>query len=350
MTAKVLSAVAATLVAGSVFSQGDGLEGQKPAEEAVSADQSAKGQKTFAALPFCQQAEGVAEVRTPVSGEWKSATEGKFYPLGSSFRTSGADSRMTVQFGPEAKASIVGDSSFGTRIQPLGVASRTLILGSGTLRVELARNFPEGAFFVSAPGFTVKNPAGESLITYKTMPDGDDVVVRCVTGTLGIEGRHFNVPQMRAADEIRIRSTVDNLMTFLYGNSGDYIVKLDRGVVSRSDVDEEGKFKQVSESSVLDWHLSPKTKVRIDRRVPEIGERMSVAMMTFDAVGELKNNFAFTEGRAEVNSGELAPAAKAEEAAAVEKATKSAEKVASAEDEGDAGSDDSNKDNNNTEE
>ena len=37
---------------------------------------------------------------------------------------------------------------------------------------------------------------------------------------------------------------------------------------------------------------------------------MAVTVMTFDAAGELRNRCAFTEGRVEVNSGELGPTSK----------------------------------------
>lgn len=259
----------------------------------------------FTTLPFCQTVDGSADVMLPGTTTWVAAEEGRFYPLGASYRTKGADSRLVVAFGPESKAIITGDASFGTRLQPLGCESRTVVVGSGELMLDLARNLPEGAFFVTAAGFTVKNPAGESKYVQTMKPDGSESVIRCVTGTLGVSGRHFEIPQMRAADEIRIRNTEDNLETFLYGTSGDYIVKLDRGVVTHTEVDDEGKMKSVSAKAALDWHLSPKTKVRINRLLPAIGERMSVAIMTFDAAGVLKNNFAYSEGRAEVNTGEL---------------------------------------------
>ena len=317
MTFRTLSLLAASVAVGSLFAQDNEPQSDDAAPQtgAPAGGEAAKpAAKLFVTLPFCQMADGTAEVMLPGSKVWERVEEGRFYPFGTTYRTCGENSKMVVAFGPESKAVIKGDSSFGTKPQAVGGASRTLVVIGGDLSLDLARNAPEGAVFVTAPGFTVKNLAGESSIRYRTLPDGDEAVVRCVTGSLGVEGRHFDIPQMRAADEVRIRSTVDHLVTFLYGNSGDYVIKLDRGIVTRNDVDEEGKVSQVSEKATLDWRLSPKTKVRIDRMVPSIGERLSVAVMTFDAVGEMKNNFAFAEGRAEVNSGELvvAPAEEGE--------------------------------------
>lgn len=307
MTKRTVSVLAAALAVGLVASAQDeaSAEGEKPVAPATAKSHGAAG--VFTVLPFCQSAEGVAEAMIPGAKTWVRVEEGKFYPLGTSYRTSGGGAKLVVAFGPEAKVSIEGDSSFSTRPQALGGASRTVVIGGGTLKLDLARNFPEGAFVVVANGFTVKSPAGESKYVQTLQPDGVELVVRCVTGTLAVEGRHYEIPQMRAADEIRIRNTVDDLETLLYGTSGDYVVKVDRGVVSTPKVDDEGKVTTVAEKSVLDWHLSPKTKVRISRLVPAIGKRLSVAVMTFDETGDMKNNFAYSEGRAEVNTGELMP-------------------------------------------
>lgn len=312
---KCVSMFAVSLVAAAVYAQeaADGESNAEPSEEAAEASvgqaKQAQG-KVFTSLPFCRTIEGVGEVRIPGSDAWVAAEEGRFYPLGSSYRVIG-NGRMTIAFGPECIATIVDGAEFGTRVSTDG-KSRTVVLGSGILELDLARNLPEGAFFVTAPGFVVKNPAGESKFVYTDKGDGEDVVVRCVTGTLAIDGQHFSIATMRAADEIRIRTSHDMLETILYGTSGDYIVKLDRGVVTKNEVADDGSVKPVCEESMLDWHLSPSTKVRINRLAPTVGKRLSVAVMTFDASGAMKNNFAFTEGRAEVNTGELVAAPKEE--------------------------------------
>jgi len=338
MNIKTLAALSVVLSAGAVFAEDEAPAAG--AKEGAPAAQSPTLVKAFTTLPFCQEADGTAEVMIPGAEGWAAVQEGKFYPLGSSYRTSGEASRLVVAFGPESRVTLTGTSSFGTRAQGLEVTSRTIVIGGGTVLLDLARTLPEGKFVVAAAGFTVKNPAGESKFVQTQKPDGTESVVRCVTGSLCIEGRHFSIPQMRAADEIRIRNTTDNLETFLYGTSGDYIVKIDRGVVLAPKVDDEGNLSTVAEKVALDWHLSPRTKVRISRILPAIGDKMSVAVMTFDATGEMKNNFAYSEGRPEVNSGELvkqvadeagsATAKKA--AAAAEETTTSAPAAEEAED------------------
>ena len=72
----------------------------------------------------------------------------------------------------------------------------------------------------------------------------------------------------------------------------------------------------------------PKTAVRIHRAVPEVGERMSVAVMTFDTKGELQNRCSFAEGRSEINSGEEGAGVLAKrEADAAKKAAETAEMI-----------------------
>lgn len=305
---KTLSAFAASVLAASALAQGDvEADGAQTEDETQQLAKSAASAAApaFSALPLCRVVEGEAEVLKPGSaGEWEKAEEGRFYPLGSAYRTK-AGGKLVLAFGQDSTATISGESSFATRRQTLEEKTRGVVLAYGTVDLALASNMREGAFFVTAPGFVVKNPAGESRYVYETVGDGDKATVRCVTGSLSVEGRHFDIPTMRAADEVVIRTSHDHLVTFLYGTSGDYVVKLDQGVHSKEEVDDEGKVVVTAEKRTTDWHLSPKTKVVINRCMPAIGERMSVHTMAFDAAGERQSECYFCEGRAEINSGEL---------------------------------------------
>ena len=273
--------------------------------------------KYFFTLPEVHELEGVAEVLKPGAEAWTPAEEGRHYPLGTSFRSVGKDTRLTVQFGRKCNIVIVGEASFGTRAQGLEEKSRAVSLQSGVIAVKLPRNLPEGLFSVMAPGFAVVNPAGESRYRYVKTGDGDRATIRCVTGSLAVEGRHFRILSMRAANEVCIQTSEDLLFTGIYGTRGDYICKLDQGLVKVTDV-------ETGESHInpkfLDWKISPQTAVRIQRAVPEIGKNMSVSVMTFDAAGNLKNRCAFAENRFEINSGEQAPSNKSGQAELVKKA------------------------------
>ena len=276
---------------------------QEESAEALPAAKPAQAKPPFTTLPLCRLVEGVVDVCQP-KGEWVPAEEGRFYPLGTSYRA-GLGGRLVLAFGPEATATIREGSAFGTRAQAIGVVSRTLVLMQGTVSLKLPENLPEGMFFVAAPGFQVKNPAGESRYDYVDVGDGDKVTVRCVTGSLAVEGRHFDIPAMRSANEVVLRTSRDHLATFLYGTSGDYVVKLDQGLRTREEFGDDGQMKRIVEKGTNEWHLTPATKVLISRAVPSIGSRMSVHTIAFDAAGERKSECYFCEGRAEINSGEL---------------------------------------------
>lgn len=300
--------------------------GETAAGEAVGAVAVKKPaqEKFFHIMPLCRILEGTGEVKRPTASGWEPLEEGRFYPLGCSYRTVGEGSRLTIQFGAESDVVIVGEASFGTLPQPLDVKSRTLMLVSGTIDLKLPRNLPEGMVIVTSPGFTIVNPAGESRYSYERTGDGDLAVVRCVTGGLSVKGRHFVIPAMRAANELRIRTSQDYLFTGLYGTSGDFIVKLDQGDVSI--VDPVSGETKTSEKT-LDWRLSPQTAVRIHRAKPAIGDRLSVSVMTFDETGALRNRCAFAEGRSEVNTGEQGTVAQEAKDDLAKKAAEAAETV-----------------------
>lgn len=314
--------------------------------------------RIYHTLPVCLELDGKAEVLRPGATEWQDIEEGRHYALGTLYRTvptvTEPKPKLRVQFGPEVEVSMRGEASFGTRAQPLGGTSRTIMLGSGTITVKLPSNLATNSFVVTAPGFTSVNQLGKAKYTYRKTGDGDEAKIRCVTGRVCLEGRHFSVPEMKAANEVRIRTSQDLLFTALYGSRGDYVVRLDQGRIVKKDF-ETGK--DVQEEKTLDWRLSPETAVRIHRAMPALGERMAVTTMTFDATGELKNRCAFTEHMIEVNSGELGPTSKkdreaiakrAEEASALsgelatteEAAAESADASADAEESSDSGSGD----------
>ena len=285
-------------------SSGDGENADVGIEIGGQLHHSKSEPKFFYTLPKAEKLDGSADVLKPGARDWEAAVEGRFYPLGSVFRTIGASTRFTVALGRECSVMIAGEASFGTRGQGLGIKSRAILLKGGVVTVDLPRNLPEGLFFVDAPGFTVVNPAGKSTYRYAKTGDGDKATIRCVTGSLSIEGLHFKILSMRAANEVSIQTSQDALFTGIYGTRGDYICKLDQGTVKIRDV-ETGESH--TEQKFLEWKVSPQTAVRIQRAVPEIGENMAVTIMTFDAAGNLKNRCAFAENRFEVNSGELAP-------------------------------------------
>lgn len=273
--------------------------------------------KPFYLLPCCRTVDGTVEVLTPGSSKWEAVKEGNYYPLGSKYRTVGAASRLILAFGYYSEVHMEGNSSFGTLMMPFGDKKRGITLDSGTISIKMPNNLPEGLFTVNAPGFVAYNPAGESKYTYTKTVDGDEVLVRCVTKTLSIKGRNFDIASMRAANELKIRTSNDFLVTSLHGVGGDILVKLDQGCFSYRDL---GTGEMKIEEKTLDWKLSPRTVVRIYRGKNNLGPNLSVTVITFDASGDLKNRCAFTEHCKEVNSGELGPTSKKDREALAKRA------------------------------
>lgn len=284
---------------------GEAAAGEEAEGEAAGGKKSSS--RLFYLLPYCREVEGGAEVLVPGSKEWKAIEEGRYYPLGTVYRTLTPESRLRIVFGRDCEVFVRKIASFGTRVQAMGEQVRAVNLVSGTITLKVPNNLPEGAFSVVAPGFTAYNPAGESRYTYRTTGDGDEAVIRCVTAALSVKGRHFDVIGMRAANEIKIRTSQDLLFTSLHGQRGDVLVRLDQG---RFQLKDYGTGEIKLEDRVLDWKLSPRTAVRIHRALPALGEKLAVTVMTFDAGGNLKNRCAFTEKTVEVNSGELGPTSK----------------------------------------
>lgn len=295
-------ALTAAFVAAVSFAQDENAE--EVAAPAAKETQAKDDVKWFFTLPVCRTIQGEAFVKKPNASTWEQAEEGRFYPLGSSFRA-GKGGEITVAFGKEVLVTAANNSSFATRAQPLSVKSRTIALTGGEVLVKLPGTLKSGLFVVTTSAFTVKGMVGESKFVYTDMNDGFDATVRCITGSMDVEGRHFKIPMMHAADEFRMRSSHDDLETVIYGKSGDYVIDLDRGVVARTIVQDDGSLKDTFASEVLEWHLSVGTRVQINRAIPAIGERLSVTMMTFNPAGDMCNHFAFAEGCGSVNTGEL---------------------------------------------
>ena len=151
------------------------------------------------------------------------------------------------------------------------------------------------------PNFTAKDMAGES--THELVPsgDGNEAIVHVITGMLALEGAHYTVARMSAADRVRIRTTGDALFTSLRGEAGDYKVTLDQGVTTYRDPISGAVSNQIRR---LDFSLTPQCAIKLFRKRSEVGGRMVVSVMTFDPAGEMRNRFTFAEGLASVNFGE----------------------------------------------
>ncbi len=275
---------------------GDSLSGVDPALVKAA---SKPAPKYFHELVRLLSAEADVSVRLPRQDAFKEAVVGKFYPNGSAFRVSGGSAEF--EFGNEASLKVAADSEFSLAEAEFGARARTVIPIRGVYTVSLPRTMPTGLFFVAYPNFTVKDLAGESRHELMPSGDGDEAVVHVITGMLAIDGPHYKIGRMGAADRIRIRTTGDKLFTSLRGEAGDYKVTLDQGVSTYRDP-VSGEIKKQERS--LDFSLTPQCAIKIFRKRSAVGGRMAVSVMTFDPAGEMRNRFTFAEGTASVNFGE----------------------------------------------
>ena len=273
------------------------VEGLDPA--LVKAATAKPAAKHFHTLVKVSEAVGDVLVKLPRTSDFRRAEEGKFYPNGSSFRTSGGTA--VFEFGKECTMKVTGDAEFGTREEELSSQQRSVIPVRGSFVVSLPRTLPTGLFTMAFPNFTAKDLAGESHYELVPSGDGDEVVVHVVTGMLAIEGPHYRVLRMSAADRMRIRTTGDSLFTSLRGESGDYKVSLDQGCTTYKDPI-TGEVKR--QDKRLDFSLTPQCAIKIFRKRAQVGGRMAVSVMTFDPAGEMRNRFTFAEGSEKVNFGE----------------------------------------------
>ena len=283
--------------------------GAKPAADADSADGlpviASQPEKFFFPLVRCLRIEGCGVKVQKPDADWADAEEGRFYPLGSTFRVetgAGVAAKAEFAFGEKAVLLATNAVEFATEAIEIDAKSRTVLLKGGRLSLNLPRTLPDELFAVKAPFFVCSNLAGESLFDYVRTGDGDEAVVRCVTGSMALEGSHYKIARMGAANQVRIRTTGDNLFTSLRGESGDYTVTLDQGVIPEKNF-ETGEVKNVNK--FLDFSLSPQCAIKIFRRKAAVEGKMIVSMMTFNPAGDILNRCAYAEGRANVNTGEL---------------------------------------------
>ena len=298
---RICACATAFCVPFAVTAQSEGADDGASAETAVASSAKATA-RHYHALVKLAYANNNVSVKLPRQMEFKPAKEGKFYPNGATFRVTASGAEPVVfEFGPEALVKVGGNAEFGTREVPMGGSTRTVTMVSGQISVSLPRTMPTGLFTVAYPNFTVKDLAGESSHELTPSGDGDEAVVHVITGMLAIDGAHYNVARMSAADRVRIRTTGESLFTALRGESGDYKVTLDQGVTVYRDPIAGTEKDQARK---LDYSLTPQCAIKIFRKRSQIGGRMAVSVMTFDPAGEIRNRYTFAEGTSKVNFGE----------------------------------------------
>lgn len=275
---------------------------EEQAAEVVTPVPAKVAAKCFHSLVRFVSANVDVEVRLPRQKDFAQAFEGKFYPQGSAFRVSGDETACAVfEFGEEVVLKTDGAAEFAVAENAGDAVNRTVVPVNGSFTVSLPRTFPTGRFSVAYPHFTAKDLAGESRHELTASGDGEEAVVHVITGILALEGAHYSVARMSAADRVRIRTTHDALFTSMRGEAGDCKVTLDQGVsVYRDPMTGESKTQRRS----IEFALTPQRAIKIFRKRSQVGGRMAVSVMTFDSAGEMRNRYTFAEGEASMNFGE----------------------------------------------
>ena len=325
-TAAVLATAAVFAVCS--YAQDDAAD-DKPEAGAAASEQAADdtgvaavktADKFFYPLIRCVDASGTVQVLKPRTADWVDAVEGRYYPLGSIVRVIGdgkTPARAKFEFGDKSSLVAGEGVEFATKEIKIGDLNRTLVLRKGRVYLKLPLQLKEGFFSVESPNFKCENLAGESWFDYSAEADGDEAVLRCVTGSMALSGKHFKFPRLVAANQLRITTTGKGLFSVIKGESGDCKAQLDQGIIAERNF-ETGELVEKVKS--LDFTLSAQCVIKIFRAKSNVGGRTVVSMMTFNATGDMKNRIAFAEGRANVNSGELVVSTKVAEA---DKAAKS---------------------------
>ena len=287
---------------------------QAAADEEAGAAVVKAADKYFYPLIRCRDASGTVQVLRPRTADWVDAVEGRYYPLGSIVRVTGdgkAPGRAVFEFGDKASLVVGEGVEFATKEIKIGELVRTLVLRKGRVDLKLPLQLKEGFFRVEAPNFSCENLAGESWFDYSAAEDGDEAVVRCVTGSMALSGKHFKFPRLVAANQLRITTTGQGLFSLIKGESGDCKTQLDQGIIAERNFETNETIEKVK---TLDFTLSPQCTIKIFRAKSKVGGRTVVSMMTFNATGDMKNRIAFAEGLSNVNSGELVVSTKVAEA------------------------------------
>ena len=319
---KTAAAVASVTVFAVCAPAQDEAAAEKPASEAAQTEQVAEGElatkkatdKFFYPLIRCKRAVGTVQILRPRTQDWIDAEEGRYYPLGSRVRVAGDEKtkpEVVFEFGLKSSLKITDAAEFETKEIKIGDPVRTLVLKKGRVDLALPLQLKEGLFKVQAQNFTCENLAGESWFDYSAAEDGETAIVRCVTGSMALLGKHYKFLRLVAANQVRVDNTGKGLFTSIKGESGDSKAQLDQGILAERNFETGETVETVR---TLDFTLSPQCEIKIFRAPAATSGRMVVSMMTFNASGDMKNRVAFVEGRANVNSGELVVSTKVADA------------------------------------
>ncbi len=277
-----LAAVWMTAVHAQEEAQPAAADGQAPA-----AEQQEAPAKIFMPMVRLVQVRGKCDAQNPDLGSYSAAVENKVYPLGTRFRT-GPESAATLVFSGQESAQLVSGTEVCVEAPDKQPDNRVLRLFSGTVKTSLRENLPEGSFSVCTPNAACKNLEGRGEYSLTTAAGTETLQIATITGAARIEGPHYHIPALRAANTVNIQTSVDRSFSRLTSVSGDFVIVLNKG-----------------EEEPVSYGMSPKAVVKIWRENAPVGGRPVIAALVVSPTGIAKHRFAYAEGRSGVATGEL---------------------------------------------
>lgn len=241
----------------------------------------------FANLVRVVNIQGTCEVNNPDVGTFQPVKHNKAYPMGSIFRTA-ANSSCILVFSTEDNASLAENTELAITACKENCQSLTLKLISGTVKTTLRDNLVDGTFFVRTPNAVVKNISGRGAYSLSIEDNNEVFKLSTITGTARIEGPHYTIPALQAANKLTIITAPDRSFTSLTSVSGDFMIQLPDG----------------SEEPVI-YSMSPKAVVKIWRENAPVGGRTIVSTLVVSPTGLARHRFAYVEGRTMLKTGEL---------------------------------------------
>jgi len=265
--------------------QPEAAVGQAPA-----AAQQEASSKVFMPLVRLVQVRGKCEVLNPDLGSYAAAVDNKVYPLGTRFRT-GPESTATLVFSAQESAQLMSSTEVCVEAPDKQPDNRVLRLISGIVKTSLRENLPEGSFSVSTPNAVCKNVEGRGEYSLSTTAVTETLQIATITGAARVEGPHYHIPALRAANTVNIQTAADRSFSRLTSVSGDFVIVLNKG-----------------EEEPVSYGMSPKAVVKIWRENAPVGGRPVIATLVVSPTGIAKHRFAYAEGRSGVATGELVQA------------------------------------------
>ncbi len=276
-----------------LFAQ-DAVEDNAAAPEAAPQQVTLQGEKRADFEPLMQAVAviGACTAKTPKGTATETVTIGRAYPLGTVY-TVGKGGSLTLNFNSDANIKVSENSELVVDEIAGKPDCRIVRLLRGKINTTLPEDFKkEGALVIETFGLTCSKLIGKAEVQIMEETSTDCLVqVRGVTGRTYVEGLHYVIPQIRAANILQVLQSKDQSFTRLMSLSGDYVCDLANGDPAAPTV----------------FTLSPKAVVKIFRKRAPLSERLTVTTLTVSPSGKAKNNFSFVVGNADARTGELIP-------------------------------------------